>query len=73
MKYLQLNSSLSMIIMSIWEELTETTHSLVTIHTFVKKWTVKVVMHFIKEVVLNAFILYDKTYPNKMRFKNFKM
>ena len=29
-------------------------------------------MHFI-EAVLNASILYDKTYPNKMRFMNFKM
>ena len=37
------------------------------------KWTVKVVMHFIEEVVLNAFILFDKTKPGKARFMNFKM
>ena len=37
------------------------------------KRTVKVVMHLIEEAVLNAFILYDKTYPNKMPFMNFKM
>ena len=37
------------------------------------KWKVKVVTHFIEEAVLNAFILYDKTYSNKMRFMNFKM
>ena len=30
-------------------------------------------MHFIEEAVLDAFILYDKTYPKKMRFMNFKM
>ena len=37
------------------------------------KWTVKVVMHFIEEAVLNAFILFDKTKPGKARFMNFKM
>ena len=37
------------------------------------KWTVKVAMHFIEEVVLNAFILFDKTKPDKARFMNFKM
>ena len=34
---------------------------------------VKVVMHFIEEAVLNAFILFDKTKPGKARFMNFKM
>ena len=37
------------------------------------KWTVKVVMRFIEKAVCNAFILYDKTYPTKMHFMNFKM
>lgn len=37
------------------------------------KWTVKVVMHFIEEAALNTFILYNKTYPNKMHFMNFKI
>ena len=30
-------------------------------------------MHFIEEVVVNAFILFDKTKPGKVRFMNFKM
>ena len=34
---------------------------------------VKVVMHFIEEAVLNAFILFDKTKPGKAHFMNFKM
>ena len=37
------------------------------------KWTVEVVMHFIEEAVLNAFILFDKTKLGKARFMNFKM
>ena len=37
------------------------------------KWTVKVVMHFIEKVLLNAFILFDKTKPDKACFMNFKM
>ena len=32
------------------------------------KWTVKVVMHFIEEAMLNSFILYDKVNPGKLRF-----
>ena len=37
------------------------------------KWTIKVVIHFIEEAVLNAFILYNKQFPGKMRFMNYKM
>ena len=37
------------------------------------KWTVEVVMHFIEEAVLNAFILFDKTKLGKARFMSFKM
>ena len=37
------------------------------------KWTVKVVMYFIEEAVLNVFILFDKTKQGKARFMNFKM
>ena len=37
------------------------------------KWTVKLVMHFIEEALLNAFILFNKTKPGKARFMNFKM
>ena len=34
------------------------------------KWTIKVVIHFIEEPVLNTFILYSKQFPGKMRFMN---
>ena len=37
------------------------------------KWTVKVVMHFNEEAAHNAFILFGKVYPGKIRFMNFKM
>ena len=37
------------------------------------KWTVKVVMHFIEEAVLNSFILHDKFNPGKPRFMQFKL
>ena len=37
------------------------------------KWAVKVVMHFIEEAVINAFILFDKTKPGKPCIMNFKM
>ena len=37
------------------------------------KWTMKVVMHFIEEAVLNSFILYDKVNPGKLRFMQFKL
>ena len=37
------------------------------------KWTIEVVIHFIEEAVLNAFIRYNKQYPGKMRFMNYKM
>lgn len=29
------------------------------------KWIIKVVIHFIEEAVLNAFILYNKQFPGK--------
>ena len=37
------------------------------------KWTVKVLMHFIKEAVLNAYVLYDKINPGKCCFMNPKV
>ena len=37
------------------------------------KWTLKVVMHFIEEAVLNAYVLYDKINLGKCRFTNYKM
>ena len=37
------------------------------------KWTIKVVIHFIEEPVLNTFILYSKQFPGKMHFMNQKM
>ena len=37
------------------------------------KWTIKVVIHFIEEAVLNAYILYNKQFPGKMCFMNYKM
>ena len=36
------------------------------------KWTVKVVMYFIEEAVLNAYVLYDKINPGKYCFINYK-
>ena len=35
--------------------------------------TVKVVMHFLEEAVLNAFLLFDKNNAGKAHFMNFKM
>ena len=37
------------------------------------KWTVKVVMHFIEETVLNAFILNDNINSGNSRLIHFKM
>ena len=37
------------------------------------KWTIKVLIHFIDEAVLNAFILYNKQFAGKMRFMNYKI
>ena len=37
------------------------------------KWTVKVVIHFIEEAVLNSFIFYDKVNPGKIRFMQCKL
>lgn len=37
------------------------------------KWTIKVVIYFMEEAVLNTFILYNKQFPGKMRFMNYKM
>ena len=37
------------------------------------KWAIKVVIHFIDEAVLNAFILYNKQFTGKIRFMNYKM
>ena len=37
------------------------------------KWTVKVVMYFIEEAALDAFILFNKVYPRKILFMNFKL
>ena len=37
------------------------------------EWTIKVTIHFIEEAVLNAFILYNKQFPGKMPFMNYKM
>ena len=37
------------------------------------KQTVKVVMHLNEQAALKAFILFDKVYPGKIRFMNFKM
>ena len=37
------------------------------------KCTVKVVMHFIEEAMLNSFIFYDKVNPEKLRFMQFKL
>ena len=37
------------------------------------KWTIKLVIGFIEEAVSNAFILYNKQFPGKMRFMNYKM
>ena len=37
------------------------------------KWTVKVVMHLTEQAALKAFILFDKVYPGKIGFMNFKM
>ena len=38
-----------------------------------RKWTMKVVMHFIEEAVFNSFTLYDKVNPGKLRFMQFKL
>ena len=37
------------------------------------KWKIKIVIYFIEEAVLNAFILYKKQFPGKMHFMNYKM
>ena len=37
------------------------------------KWTTKVAFHFIQEAILNAFILFNKSNPGKIRFKHFKL
>ena len=37
------------------------------------KWTVKVVMYFIEEAALDVFILFNKVYPRKILFMNFKL
>ena len=37
------------------------------------KWTIKVVIYFMEEAVLNTFILYNKQFPGKMRFMNYKV
>ena len=37
------------------------------------KWTTKVAFHFIEEAILNAFILFNKANPGKIRFMHFKL
>ena len=37
------------------------------------KWTTKVAFHFIEEATLNAFILFNKANPGKIRFMHFKL
>ena len=42
-------------------------------YTSVRKtyqWTIKVVIHFIDQAVLNAFILQHKQFPGKIHFMN---
>ena len=34
------------------------------------RWTLKVLMHFVEEAVLNAYVLYDKINPGKCLFIN---
>ena len=36
-------------------------------------WTIKVVIHFTEEAVLNVFILYNKQFSGKMLLMNYKM
>ena len=36
-------------------------------------WTIKVVIHFTEEAVLNVFILYNKQFSGKIRLMNYKM
>ena len=36
------------------------------------KWATKVAFHFIEEAILNAFILFNKANPGKIRFIHFK-
>lgn len=47
--------------------------ALMRIYTTVRepfKWNVNVAFHFIKEVVLNSAILFDKVNPRKLRLQN---
>ena len=37
------------------------------------KWTTKVAFHFIEEAVSNAFVLFNKANPGKIRFMHFKL
>ena len=37
------------------------------------KWTTKVAFHFIEEAISNAFVLFNKANPGKIRFMHFKL
>ena len=37
------------------------------------KWTTKVAFHFIEEAIWNAFVLFNKANPTKIRFMHFKL